>query len=146
MKKYLSVLTILLFGYSAFAQNTNTLLTNYYSVKNALVNSNAKVASEAIMDLQKAINTEKDFKQKAVLNKAVDKLAEAKGLEKQRAVFNEVSTTLWQIVKSADKLNALVYYQYCPMKKAYWLSNEKEIKNPYYGSAMLNCGRVSETK
>lgn len=146
MKKYLSVLTILLFGYSAFAQNTNTLLTNYYSVKNALVNSNAKVASEAIMDLQKAINTEKDFKQKAVLNKAVDKLAKAKGLEKQRAVFNEVSTTLWQIVKSADKLNALVYYQYCPMKKAYWLSNEKEIKNPYYGSAMLNCGRVSETK
>lgn len=146
MKKNFLILAILLFGYSAFAQNTDTLLTNYYSVKNALVNSNTHAASEAIIDLQNAINTEDDFKQRTDLNKAVDKLAKAKGLEKQRAVFNEVSTTLWQIVKSADKLNAPVYYQYCPMKKAYWLSDEKEIKNPYYGAAMLNCGSISETK
>ncbi|RYF82932.1 MAG: DUF3347 domain-containing protein, partial [Chitinophagaceae bacterium] len=34
---------------------------------------------------------------------------------------------------------------YCPMKKALWLSNEKAIKNPYYGSAMLTCGKVTET-
>jgi hypothetical protein len=28
------------------------------------------------------------------------------------------------------------------MKKASWLSNDKAIKNPYYGSAMLTCGNV----
>lgn len=146
MKKNILILAILLFGYSAFAQNTNTLLTKYYVVKDALVNSNTQLASETITELQKTLNTEGDFEQKADLSKAVDKLAKAKGLEKQRAVFNDVSTTLWQIVKSTDKVNAPVYYQYCPMKKAYWLSHEKEIKNPYYGSAMLNCGSVSETK
>lgn len=43
-------------------------------------------------------------------------------------------------------MNHAVYYQYCPMKKAYWLSMEKEIKNPYYGSSMLTCGKVIETK
>ncbi|MAQ74933.1 MAG: hypothetical protein CL613_01215 [Aquimarina sp.] len=32
------------------------------------------------------------------------------------------------------------------MKKAYWLSKEKDIKNPYYGSSMLTCGKVAETK
>jgi hypothetical protein len=31
------------------------------------------------------------------------------------------------------------------MKKAYWLSPDKAIKNPYYGSAMLTCGKVTET-
>jgi len=31
------------------------------------------------------------------------------------------------------------------MKKAVWLSNEKAIKNPYYGSQMLTCGKVVET-
>jgi hypothetical protein len=31
------------------------------------------------------------------------------------------------------------------MKKANWLSNEKQVKNPYYGSAMLNCGKVVDT-
>lgn len=144
MKNILFILAILLFGHSASAQSTNILLTKYYEVKNALVNSQTQLASEAIINLQNEINTAVDSKQKADLNNAVDKLAKAKGLEKQRTVFNEVSTTLWQIVKSTDKVNALVYYQYCPMKKAYWLSNEKEIKNPYYGTAMLNCGNVSE--
>ena len=30
------------------------------------------------------------------------------------------------------------------MKKAYWVSQESEIKNPYYGSSMLSCGKVIE--
>ncbi|RYF85874.1 MAG: DUF3347 domain-containing protein, partial [Chitinophagaceae bacterium] len=38
-----------------------------------------------------------------------------------------------------------VYVQYCPMKKATWLSSEKQIRNPYYGSSMLTCGEVTET-
>jgi hypothetical protein len=31
------------------------------------------------------------------------------------------------------------------MKKAYWLSGDKVIKNPYFGSAMLTCGTITET-
>ncbi|RYG53246.1 MAG: DUF3347 domain-containing protein [Chitinophagaceae bacterium] len=38
-----------------------------------------------------------------------------------------------------------VYLQYCPMAKASWLSNENEIRNPYYGTAMLTCGEVKKT-
>jgi len=80
------------------------------------------------------------------LLKATEKMSKANGIEKQRAVFNDVSTTIWKVVKKADKVEQPVYYQYCPMKKAYWLSKEKEIKNPYYGSSMLTCGNVAETK
>ncbi|MGZ5253807.1 MAG: DUF3347 domain-containing protein [Flavitalea sp.] len=146
MKKNLLILAILLFGHTAFAQNTNTILSKYYSVKNALVSSDFKAASEAINDLQKTIRSESSFKQKDELNEAVNKLAMAGTLEKQRAVFNDVSTTMWQIIKSTDQVSQPVYYQYCPMKKAYWLSNEVAIKNPYYGSSMLTCGKVAETK
>ncbi|MDP3245054.1 MAG: DUF3347 domain-containing protein [bacterium] len=135
----------MLFGHTAFAQNTNTLLSKYYSVKNALVSSDVKAASEAINDLQKKVKSENPFKQKDELNKAVDKLAKASSVEKQRAVFNDVSTTMWQIVKGTDQVSQPVYYQYCPMKNAYWLSNEAAIKNPYYGTSMLTCGKVSET-
>jgi hypothetical protein len=146
MKKNLLILAILMLGHTAFAQNTNNLLSKYYSVKNALVNSDAKVASEAINDFQKTIKSESSFKQQDDLIMAVDKLAKPTSVEKQRAVFNDVSTTMWQIVKSTDQLNQSVYYQYCPMKKAYWLSNETSIKNPYFGSSMLNCGNIFETK
>ena len=41
-----------------------------------------------------------------------------------------------------------LYVQKCPMansnKGAIWISTEKEIKNPYYGDAMLTCGSVIE--
>ena len=49
------------------------------------------------------------------------------------------------VAKAVKLTDAPVYKAYCPMKKAYWLSAEKEIKNPYYGSAMLSCGSVMET-
>ena len=29
-------------------------------------------------------------------------------------------------------------------KGAYWISDTKEVKNPYYGSSMLDCGVVEE--
>lgn len=146
MKKNLLILAILMLGHTAIAQNTDNLLSKYYSVKNALVKSDIKASSEAIIDFQKAIKSESTFKQQEDLNMAVDKLVKSSSVEKQRAVFNDVSTTMWQIVKSTDQLGQAVYYQYCPMKKAYWLSNETSIKNPYFGSSMLNCGTISETK
>lgn len=145
MKKNL-LLAMLLFGYSVFAQNTDTLLNNYISIKNALVNSDTKMASQTIQSLYQSIKEEGNFKQKETLLKSTEKMAKASSIEKQRAAFNEVSTTIWDIVKNAKKTNKTVYYQYCPMKKAYWLSTEKEIENPYYGAAMLSCGSVVATK
>lgn len=146
MEKLFLALAISLFGLSAFAQNTDKLLSNYISVKNALVGSDSKTASQAANTLYQSVKNEGDFAQKAELLKATEKLDKASGIEKQRAAFNDVSTTMWRLVKNSDKVNHAVYYQYCPMKKAYWLSNEKEIKNPYYGSLMLTCGKVAETK
>ena len=137
----------MLFGFSAFAQNTSNLLNSYINVKNALVSSDSKAAFTAISALNQAVKSEDNFSQKAELIKATEKLNKAgNDLEKQRAAFNDVSTVIWKLVKSSDKVNQPVYYQYCPMKKAYWLSKEKEIKNPYYGSSMLTCGKVAETK
>lgn len=146
MKKIFFALAIMLFGYSAFAQNTSDLLSKYISVKNALVSGNDKEASTAINVFHEAVKSEVDFTQKNELLKATEKLNKASGIEKQRAVFNDVSTVMWKLVKNSDKVNQAVYYQYCPMKKAYWLSYEKDIKNPYYGSSMLTCGKVAETK
>ncbi|MCF6308835.1 MAG: hypothetical protein L3J09_12915, partial [Flavobacteriaceae bacterium] len=42
-----------------------------------------------------------------------------------------------------------VYLEFCPMADGnnggFWLSYDKEIKNPYFGQAMLTCGEVIET-
>ena len=146
MKKISIAITIMLFGFTTFAQNTPNLLNSYLAIKNALVLSDQKTAKVAITEFQKKITAEKTFSQKKDLQIAIDKIANVNSLEKERAAFNEVSTLFWKVVKSADMASTPVYYQYCPMKKAYWLSIEKDIKNPYYGASMLTCGKVVETK
>ncbi len=129
-------------GYAAFAQQTKVLLSEYYQVKDALVRGDSKAASSAAAALDGALKKEMPFEGKKELSAAVEKLSGAKGLEKQREAFVVVSAGLWTIVKNADRVEAPVYYQYCPMKKAYWLSKEPAIKNPYYGASMLTCGKV----
>lgn len=146
MKKTLIAMATILIGYTALAQNTNQLVNSYINVKNALINSDSKTASETITILHNHITKEGSLAQNEDLQKAIHALKAATGLEKQRNAFAEVSPIIWKLVKNAESVTQDVYYQYCPMKKAYWLSTEKEIKNPYYGSSMLNCGKVVETK
>lgn len=145
MKKLIFACAVMLSGLAASAQNTNTLLNNYIAVKNALVSGDTQKATETIDIFYQSVAKEESFAQKDELLKAAEKLNKAGSLEKQRASFNEVSTVMWKLVKGSGQVDQPVYYQYCPMKKAWWLSREKEIKNPYYGSAMLTCGKVVET-
>lgn len=145
MKKIILACMVLCPGFSASAQNTNTLLNHYIAVKNALVSSDAQKATETIGAFYQSVAKEESFAEKDELLKAAEKLNRAGSLEKQRASFKGVSTVMWKVVKGSGQVNQPVYYQYCPMKKAWWLSKEKEIKNPYYGSAMLTCGKVVET-
>lgn len=126
-------------------QDTGKLLKAYLQVKDALVNSDEKVATAAIKVFSETLAAEADL-QKTDIAKATAKLAKANDLEKQRVAFADVSTAMWQLAEKAGELPADVYYQYCPMKKAYWLSTEPDIKNPYYGSKMLTCGSVKEKK
>jgi hypothetical protein len=53
------------------------------------------------------------------------------------------------LFKKAEITSGSMFVQYCPMANegegGYWLSSETEIRNPYYGDEMLNCGEVKET-
>jgi len=72
-------------------------------------------------------------------------ISEVKELAHQREHFANLSKNMYTLAKSAKLSGQPVYEQYCPMKDAYWLSNETAIKNPYYGSSMLTCGTVKDT-
>jgi hypothetical protein len=72
-------------------------------------------------------------------------IATAKDLKKQREVFANLSNNMVAVAKAVKLSVQPVYQQYCPMKKASWLSSEKTIRNPYFGSAMLSCGELTNT-
>jgi hypothetical protein len=72
-------------------------------------------------------------------------IAASKDISKQREIFASLSTNMISLAKAAKISDVAIYVDYCPMKKSSWLSDEKAIKNPYYGSSMLTCGSVKET-
>ncbi|OXA71065.1 MerP protein [Flavobacterium aquidurense] len=127
----------------------------YFTVKDALIKSDAKLTSAKATDLLAAITAIKMDKLKTTEHtawmKVVKKLtADAKSisnttdLKKQRETFKSLSKNTYDLIK-VSKSDVAVYKQYCPMADADWLSKEKAVKNPYYGSSMLTCGNVVET-
>jgi hypothetical protein len=128
---------------------------DYFAMKNALVKSDAKTTSAKAKELLSAIGVVKMDKLKAeehtVWMKVIKKItADAKSislnqdLKKQRETFKSLSKNTYELIKASNPAET-VYYQYCPMADANWLSKEKAVKNPYYGSSMLTCGNVVET-
>ncbi len=131
------------------------VLNLYYAVKDALIKSNAAEASVQAGLLLKAINnidmTTLTNKEHEVFMSLINKLSldarhisEVQKIEHQREHFASLSLNMYTLVKSANTGRQVIYEDYCPMKKAYWLSSEAEIKNPYYGSQMPDCGEIKQ--
>ncbi len=109
-----------------------------------LVNNLDKVNMKLLTDAdahEHWMKVEKEMRQTATAIAASDDI---KG---QRAHFKELSTAITSAVQMYG-VGQVVYNQYCPMadnnKGAYWLSNDKNVLNPYFGSAMLACGSVKQ--
>jgi len=158
MKNSLSIMVIftsLLFSIKTYSQDStqqkqlSQLLTQYYAIKDALVDGNVTNASTSADQFIKVANSI-DYKLISegninTLLKDATSISESKDIKKQREVFTNFSNNMIALAKSVKLTAEPVYQAYCPMKKANWLSNEKTIKNPYYGNAMLSCGKVVET-
>jgi hypothetical protein len=154
MKKLLLLLalTAITLSNRISAQDTakaSQLLSHYYALKDALVAGNANQAAafaEAFLKTAHGIhnNASSDANINILVEDAV-KISGTKDLIKQRAYFAAFSTNMTTLAKAVKLSGGPVYLAYCPMKKAWWLSGEKAIKNPYYGSSMLSCGEIIDT-
>jgi Protein of unknown function (DUF3347) len=118
---------------------------HYVHLKDALVASKSDEAKKGAGELQKAL---KEVKGSATAMEATVKVANAPNLVEQRKAFSTLSNEMATLVKGGKLSMGMLYLEYCPMANnnagAYWLSNEKEIKNPYFGDKMLKCGSVKE--
>ncbi|MFN5439952.1 MAG: DUF3347 domain-containing protein [Bacteroidota bacterium] len=143
-------------------QETNQLkviFENYFALKDALVKSDGKLASSIAKELLTNINVvqmDKLTKEEHTvwmkvmkdLKFDIEHIEETKDVGHQRDHFATLSKNMYDLIK-VSKTETPIYYQNCPMfndgKGANWLSKENAIKNPYYGSQMLSCGKTVET-
>lgn len=132
------------------------ILTAYYQVKDALVAGDAAGVATAAAEMlkqidgvdMKSLSTKDQQAFMALQNKlAFDArhMSESKAISHQREHFTSLSANLFTLAKQVRLSQQPIYEDYCPMKKAYWLSGDAAIKNPYFGSSMLTCGKVSTT-
>jgi len=157
MKKI--ILSVFLFATAfiqqSYAQDSTSytqlsqLLSDYYGLKDALVAGNSSLAADKAGQFITTANTV-DYKVISegninALLKDATAILKSNDIKAQRDHFSNLSTNMTALAKAVKLTSDPVYQQYCPMKKASWLSSEESIKNPYYGNAMLTCGKVAGT-
>ncbi len=141
------------------ASQLKAVFVNYFALKDALVKTDGNTASASGAALLTALDAVEMGKLKMeehtvwmkvekALKTDAQHIKENKDTEHQREHFISLSKNMYELIKAAKPAET-VYYQFCPMandgKGANWLSKESAIKNPYYGSQMLSCGKVVET-
>ncbi|MDV7139222.1 DUF3347 domain-containing protein [Maribacter sp. TH_r10] len=140
---------------NAQTSDAKQVLTDYMALKNALVATNKEDAAKAGTKLESTLNgfnmssyTSEEQKELKDIIADAKEHAEHIGkseMDHQREHFKTLSKDITDMVAITGTENTL-YQQFCPMydKGSAWLSMEKEIRNPYYGSKMMACGKVQK--
>ncbi len=133
------------------------IVDNYLQLKNALANDDASAAATSAKSIMAGMSkvdvAALTPDQKKVYSNIADDLKEnaehisknAGKIAHQREHFAMMSDDVFDLVKGFGAAKPL-YQDHCPMaqegKGADWLSETKEIHNPYLGKKMPDCGSV----
>lgn len=114
------------------------------SAAKGILASFPKINKNGFSDEQK-----KEFAElEASIREHAEHIADNAGkIDHQREHLDLMSADFYDLLKDFGTPKP-VYKVFCPMyndnKGAFWLSDSREVKNPYYGKEMLSCGEVQE--
>ncbi len=143
----------------ALRQEMDRIFDVYFELKDALVSDDpgaAKTRAGQLKDQIEKLEIARFSGQarehwglhRAKLQTELQVMRSAAGLEEIRRQFKPFSIRFIELAKYFGHSNRDVFVQYCPMadgnKGAEWLSLEDKVLNPYFGSQMLTCGKVTE--
>lgn len=138
---------------------TTAILDNYLQLKNALVADDSEKAATAGKKLFDAFaqfdSAAIDEAQKQEVTEIIDDAQEhaehisgnSGKMDHQREHFEILSKDIEDLI-AITGTDRKLYQTFCPIynnkKGAIWLSETKEIKNPYLGTKMMTCGKVQK--
>ncbi|MEN8230971.1 MAG: efflux RND transporter periplasmic adaptor subunit, partial [Bacteroidota bacterium] len=142
-----------------FKNQLQDVYNSYIIMSEALVASDAQEAGKAAAQVESSLK-EVDMslldgeahilwmKHLKELESEIKTISTSSDISTQRIAFAAFNDAFYASLKAFGLEQGTVYYQYCPMangdKGAYWLTNIKEIENPYFGDEMLRCGETRE--
>ncbi|MEJ5963316.1 DUF3347 domain-containing protein [Pedobacter immunditicola] len=126
--------------------NLNAVYQQYQKLTEALTEGNTTTAKVAAVAFEAGA---KEIKGGSNLAATAAQITNAANLDAQRTIFASLNDEFIALLKQTGMNSGKLFVAHCPMalndKGASWVSNTKEIRNPYYGESMLTCGSVKET-
>ncbi len=131
------------------------VMADYMALKDALVATDKDAAAQAGKTMESAlrgldISSYTDEQQKELKDIIADAAEHAEHIGKsemdhQREHFKTLSKDMIDML-AITGTDGKMYQMFCPMYDggSQWLSMEKEVKNPYYGSKMMSCGKMEK--
>ncbi|HMI60324.1 MAG TPA: DUF3347 domain-containing protein [Puia sp.] len=155
---------------SQFNDAFGELLTEYYALKDALVDWDTVKADQAAYALAAKADSLPVRTLKAdstIITTALSYTAQASseakaltgeiGIEARRRSFNMLTDQIYTLANAVRYDGQIIYHIKCPMafketEEGYWLSSTPHVVNPYLGnkhpvykSKMLGCGEVADS-
>ncbi len=143
-----------------FTNQLTAFINQYLELKNVLVKSDFNLAKSTIPKFESAFNTigNSHLSGKAIafwepkrneIERLITRLKNAGNIEDQRMIFSDITDIIVLTVETFRVNMKTIYVAYCPMALndtgGFWLSEFEEIRNPYFGDMMLECGEVKKT-
>jgi Cu(I)/Ag(I) efflux system membrane fusion protein len=138
----------------AFKKSIDAVAGAYFTIQHALSSDSpedAKKSSEKLLEKLAAVDMNmltgkahmEWMKQEKILKEAGQKLTKTNDIEAARVQLEILTAPMTAVIKTFGSKKTPVYRFHCPMafnnKGAYWLQNNKETRNPYFGASMLLC-------
>lgn len=144
-----------------FVNRLSPVFDIYFEIQQDLSNDDLLSAVETAKTMHKSISdisaesfgkeTEQIWTGISIrLNEITNHIMRSSNISHARESFQILSDYLFTVaIDHGLPLTSEIYRLHCPMafsgRGADWLQREKQIRNPYFGKSMLNCGEITRT-
>jgi len=145
MRTLFLAIALLTAMYSGIADNyqviANQVMDSYINISESLIKGDEKQQFQLIATSSALANERKEIIDLVkVVNKSIAQINSVSKIDIRREELALLTKDLILFFKNHKVLKYDLFIQYCPMKKANWLSKSISIRNPFYGKIMLTCG------
>lgn len=141
-----------------FRMEMDSVLTHYFDLKDAFLDSDSEairiraqdLSAETYNVMHEVLSAENQglwLGIARIIRTETDNLLGEDEIENQQIYFDRISNAVIQIAESFNPVEYPLYHQQCDPdsgRELDWLSRDEEIRNPYQGEEMENCGEVVE--
>jgi hypothetical protein len=126
----------------ALMEPVKSVLNHYLTIQTNLATDTLQGVAEQATAIAGAVKADPMKMLSPDVAKQAETLAQAKDLKAAREAFKPLSASLIKYLADKKAGKGVYHEVYCPMANASWLQLGKDVRNPYYGKAMLDCGEV----